>query len=142
MYEYLDDFCTIYIDDILIYNENRKKHIQHIRLIFQRLKNVDFQINIQKCSFEMIEVKYLDLIIIINEIRMNMKKVIVVLNWSTSKNVKNVQSFLNFINFYRRFIQGFSRLADPLTQLIKKNHKFEWRHVRTVTDSYLNTNFL
>ena len=73
----------------------------------------------------MIEIKYLDLIIIINEIRINMKKVIVVLNWSISKNVKNVQSFLNFVNFYRRFIQEFFRLVDPLTQLIKKNYKFE-----------------
>ena len=52
----------------------------------------------------MIEIKYFKLIIIINEVRMNMKKIIVVLNWSTSKNVKDVQSFLSFINFYRRFI--------------------------------------
>ena len=42
LYEYLDDFCTIYIDDILIFNENRKKHSRHIRLIFQRLKNINF----------------------------------------------------------------------------------------------------
>ena len=42
LHEYLDDFYTIYIDDILIYNENRKKHIRHVRLIFQRLKNVNF----------------------------------------------------------------------------------------------------
>ena len=42
LYEYLDNFCTTYIDNILIYNENRKKHIRHVRLIFQRLKNVNF----------------------------------------------------------------------------------------------------
>ena len=46
LHEYFENFCTIYIDDILIYNENRKKHIRHVRLILQRLKNVDFQINI------------------------------------------------------------------------------------------------
>ena len=80
MHEYFNDFYTTYIDDILIYNENRKKYIRHVRLIFQRLKNINFQINIQKCSFEMTEIKYFDLIIIINKIRMNMKKVIVVLN--------------------------------------------------------------
>ena len=42
LHEYLDDFYTTYIDDILIYNENRKKHIWHVRLILQRLKNVNF----------------------------------------------------------------------------------------------------
>ena len=62
----------------------------------------------------MIEIKYFNLIIIINEIRMNIKKVIVVLNWSISKNVKDVQSFLNFVNFYRRFIQEFFRFIDSL----------------------------
>ena len=56
---------------------------------------------------------------------MNIKKIIVVLNWLISKNVKDVQSFLNFVNFYRRFIQKFSRLANSLIQLIKKNYKFE-----------------
>ena len=80
LHEYLDDFCTTYIDNILIYNENRKEHIRQIRLIFQRFKDINFQINIQKCSFEIIEIKYLDLIIIINEIRINMKKIIVILN--------------------------------------------------------------
>ena len=56
---------------------------------------------------------------------MNMKKIIVVLNWLISKNIKNVQSFLNFVNFYRRFIQKISRFVDSLIQLIKKNYKFE-----------------
>ena len=80
LHEYLDDFYTIYIDNILIYNENRKEHIRHVRLILQRFKNINFQINIQKCSFEITEIKYLDLIIIIDKIRMNIKKVIIVLN--------------------------------------------------------------
>ena len=46
LHEYFDDFCTTYIDDILIYNENRKKHTRHIRLILQRFKDINFQINI------------------------------------------------------------------------------------------------
>ena len=73
-HEYLNDFCIIYINDILIYNENPKKHVRHVRLIFQHFKNINFQINIQKCSFEIIEIKYLKLIIIIDEMRINMKK--------------------------------------------------------------------
>ena len=80
LYEYLDDFCSAYIDDILIYNKNKKEHIKHVRLIFQRLRDVGLQVDIQKCFFGITEVKYFELIIIIDEIRINMKKVFAVLN--------------------------------------------------------------
>ena len=80
LYEYLDDFCSVYIDDILIYNKNKKEHIRHIRLIFQRLRDAKLQMNIQKYFFEITEIKYFKLIIIIDEIRINMKKIFAILN--------------------------------------------------------------
>lgn len=126
LHEFLDDFCTAYIDDILVYSENRKEHTRHVRLILERLHEAGLQVDVQKCSFGVTEVKYLDLIITTNGVRMDMEKVSAVLDWPTPKTVKDVQSFLGFANFYRRFIQGFSRLAGPLTQLTKKDHPFKW----------------
>ena len=64
------------------------------------------------------EVKYLGLIIVKGEIRMNSAKITAIANWETSTCVKDVQSFLSFANFYWRFIKSFSQLANPLTALI------------------------
>ena len=67
LHEYFDNFYIVYIDDILIYNKNKKKHIKYIRLILIRFRKIKFQIDMQKCLFEIIKIKYLDLIIIIKK---------------------------------------------------------------------------
>lgn len=100
LHGYLDDFCTAYIDDILVYSENRKEYTRHVRLILQRLRDVGLQVDIQKCSFEVTEVKYLELIITTDGVRMDMDKVSAVLDWATPKHVKDVQSFLGFVNYF------------------------------------------
>ena len=72
------------------------------------------------------EVKYLGLIIVKGEIRMNSVKISVIVNWKALICVKNIQSFLEFANFYQRFIKGFSQLVSPLTVFTCKNIKFNW----------------
>ena len=91
LHEYLDDFCTAYIDDILVYSENRKKHTRHVRLVHQHLQDAGLQVDVEKCSFGFTEVKYLGLIITTNGVRMDPDKVSAVLDWLTPKNVKDVQ---------------------------------------------------
>ncbi len=73
-FDYLDEFVSAYIDDILIYNNSKTKHTKHVKKMLQRLKNVELQANINKCDFFVHEIKYLDLIVKRNEIRMNSKK--------------------------------------------------------------------
>ena len=51
LFEYLNDFYQVYLNDILIYNKIKKDHIKHIRLILQKLREIDLQINILKCEF-------------------------------------------------------------------------------------------
>ena len=82
--------------------------------------------NIIKCKFHVTQVSYLELIIIIEEIKMNFFKINIIVNWLILINVKDVQSFLDFINFYRRFIYDYSRIAISLTHLIKKDVLFVW----------------
>jgi hypothetical protein len=74
-FDYLDDFVSIYINDILIYSNFKKKHVKHVKKILQRLRNADLQTNIDKCEFFVHETKYLDLIVRRDEIRMNSKKI-------------------------------------------------------------------
>ena len=124
--EYLDDFCTAYLDDILIYSEIEAEHEIHVKHVLQKLHEAGLQADITKCAFHVKKISYLGLIIITEGIKMNSVKVSTIVKWLTLMNVKDVQSFLGFTNFYRRFIYGYSKLASPLTHLIKKNVLFEW----------------
>ena len=116
----------MYLNDILIYSEIKAEHEIHVKHILQKLHEASLQADITKCTFYIKEISYLELIIIIKEIKMNSAKVSIIVKWLILMNVKNVQSFLNFVNFYQRFIYGYSKLASLLTHLIKKNVLFEW----------------
>jgi hypothetical protein len=87
-FDYLNEFVSIYINDILIYSNFKKKHVKHFKKMLQRLRNADFQADIDKCEFFVHETKYLDLIVRRDEIRMNSEKIETILQWATSQNLK------------------------------------------------------
>lgn len=122
----LDNFCTAYMDDILIYSESLEDHRRHVKKVLERLREHGLQVDITKCSFEATEVTYLGLIVSTKGISMDPKKVACIQEWPTPHSVRDIQGFLGFANFYRRFIPEFSRLAAPLTHLTKKDVKFLW----------------
>lgn len=127
--EYLDIFCTAYLDDILIYSNSLAEHKRHVKQVLQRLREFGLQADIAKCEFHVQEVKYLGLIVGTNGIRMDARKVSAVVDWLTPKHVKDIQSFLGFANFYRRFVRDFATKAtkaSPLTRLTKKDTPFMW----------------
>ncbi|KAI0994273.1 hypothetical protein K3495_g13908, partial [Podosphaera aphanis] len=122
----LDQFCTAYMDDILIYSDDLTSHRRHVIMVLERLREHGLQVDISKCNFEATEVTYLGLIISTKGIHMDPKKVACVQEWPTPRSVRDVQGFLGFANFYRRFIPEFSRLVSPLTNLTKKEARFAW----------------
>ncbi len=125
-HKHLNKFCITYLNDILIYLNNELEHEIHVKLILRKLQEADLQMNIIKCKFHVTQVLYLELIIIIKEIKMNSFKINIIVNWFTLINVKDVQSFLNFANFYKRFIYNYSRIANLFTRLIRKIKLFVW----------------
>jgi len=127
--EYLDDFCTVYLDNILIYSNIQEEHIRHVKLVLVRLKQAGLYLDIDKCEFNVIQVKYLGLIIIIEGIKMDSEKVKAIQEWEVPRSLKDAQAFLDFANFYRRFIYNYSLLAKSLTVLIKygSNVHFSWQ---------------
>ncbi len=124
--EHLNKFCTAYLNDILIYFDNKLEHEIHVKLILRKLQEADLQMNIIKCKFHVTQVLYLELIIIIEEIKINFFKINIIVNWLILINVKDVQKFLNFANFYRKFIYDYSRIAISLTHFIRKDVLFVW----------------
>jgi hypothetical protein len=125
-FEYLDDFVSAYINDILIYSNSKVEHIEHVKKILQRLWNVELQTNIDKCEFSIQVTKYLRLIVRRGKIRMNSIKIEIILQWTTSQNLKQVQSFLRFCNFYRRFVKNFAKIVKSLIRFTRKDISFVW----------------
>ena len=123
---FLDRFCTAYLDDILIYSENEEQHMEHVKQILEALTKAGLQVKPQICEFHTNNVEYLGFIITTEGLRMNPAKITTIIEWPIPKKLRDVRSFLGFGNFYRRFIQDYSHLARPLTQLTKKCTPFVW----------------
>ncbi len=85
--------------------------------------------NIQKCKFNVEETIFLEVIVSELNLRMNFSKVIVIVSWITSINLKEIQSFMRFVNFYHHFIKNFLKLVKLFIQLTKKNTSFVWNKI-------------
>ncbi len=118
LFEYLHQFCQIYLDDIIIYSKILKKHKRYVRLILNRLQEADLQINIDKCKFHVQKIIFLELLISIEELKINSRKMQAIVDWSTFNNLTQMQFFIDFCNFYRRFIKNFSKIVHSMIQLI------------------------
>lgn len=126
--EFLDEFCSAYIDDILIYSSGSlADHRKKVKQVLARLRDAGLQIDIDKCEFETTSVKYLGFIVEAGKgIRVDPEKVQAIQQWQPPRSVKGVRSFLGFANYYRQFIPRFSNIASPLTALTKKDAVFNW----------------
>ncbi len=123
---YLDQFVIVYLDDILVYSKTKEEHVQHVKKVLQALKEADLRIKPGKSEFHVQSVQFLGFIVTSQGLRMDPKKIEAVTTWPTPKSKVEVQSFLGFANFYRRFIEGYSRIASPLTDLTRKDIPFVW----------------
>jgi len=123
---YLDRFVVVFIDDILIYSKFEEEHVEHLRIVLQVLKEKKLYAKLSKCELWLNEVNFLGHIISGNGISVDPSKVDAVSQWETPKSVTKVRSFLGLAGYYRRFIEGFSKLALLLTQLTCKGRAFVW----------------
>jgi len=118
--QFLDDFCTAFLDDILIYSNTLEEHKKQVYNVLKALSDAGLHLKPEKCHFHKQEVKYLGFNIGTNGVRMDPEKVSCILNWQTPGNVTDIQYFLGFANFYWRFIRDYSMVVSPLTSLTKK----------------------
>jgi hypothetical protein len=72
---YLDEFVIAYLNDIVIYSNSKKKHVQHVKKILQRLREANIQVDVNKCEFHITETKFLEMIIDRDDIKMNFEKI-------------------------------------------------------------------
>jgi RNase H-like domain found in reverse transcriptase/Reverse transcriptase (RNA-dependent DNA polymerase)/Retroviral aspartyl protease/Integrase zinc binding domain/Retrotransposon gag protein len=123
---YLDKFVVVFIDDILIYSKSVEEHREHLHSVLRILRDHTLYAKLSKCEFWLKEVKFLGHVVSAEGVAVDPSKVEAVLQWESPKSVTEVRSFVGLAGYYRRFIQGFSHIAKPLTNLTKKDMPFIW----------------
>lgn len=123
---YLDKFVIVYLDDILIYSKNEDEHEQHIRMVLDILRKNKLYAKLSKCEIFKDEVTFLGHRFSANGKEMDPTKVKAIQEWPTPKNVSELRSFLGLCGYYRTFVYRFSSIVAPLTELLKKEMKYEW----------------
>ncbi len=129
LFDCLHKFCQTYLNDILIYSKILKEHRTHVKEVLDKLHEADLQIDIDKCEFKIQKISFLELLIFINDLRMNSRKVDVIRSWEVSRSLTHMQIFIDFCNFYRWFIKNFSKIAQSMIKLTWKDHLFEWTKI-------------
>lgn len=121
----LDVFCIAYLDDILIFSADKQSHTQHIQQVLERMRSAELYANPAKCTFYQDQVEFLGYIISREGVSMDPRRVDTIASWKKPETYHDIQVFLGFCNFYRRFIKDYSKIALPLTALMKgsKNGK-------------------
>jgi hypothetical protein len=110
----------------LIFSKNEEDHDEHLRVVLQKLRENQLYAKLNKCEFWLKEVSFLGHIISEGGISMDPSKVKDVLSWKTPQNILDIRSFLRLVGYYRRFIEGFSKISKPMTELLAKGNTFEW----------------
>eukprot|EP00798_Chlamydomonas_sp_ICE-L_P024868 gene24868-biopygen19286 len=121
---FLHKFVMVYLDDILVYGRNPEEHAANLEKVLQVLQDEEFYAKLSKCTFNQSETKFLGHIIGRNGVKVNPKKVATVRDRPTPRHAKHVQQFLGLTNYFRKFIQGYSSMAAPLSGLTKLKGDF------------------
>lgn len=122
---YINKFCLVYLDDILIFSSSLQEHALHCKLVFQRLKEFNMKIQLDKSEFFRKEVGYLGHIITADGVKPNPAKIEAITKFEIPKTPKDIKSFLGLLGYYRRFIHNMADLTKPLTSKLKKNQKID-----------------
>jgi len=124
--DYLYEFAVVYIDDILIYSKDFEEHMEHIRKVFDKLREAELMIKLKKCKFCEGNIEYLGHIVGRDGLKPDSGKIEKIKRIKEPTNVKTLRAVLGLFSYYRKFIKDFSRIAKPMNELLKKDITFEW----------------
>ena len=119
-------FLVCYFDDLVIFSETRKDHIEHVRSTLARLAELGLRVKTSKCVFHADQVEFCGFVVSGQGVQTSPAKVEAVRAWPTPTTTRAVRSFVGFASFYRQFVPQIADIAIPLTKLTKKGATFAW----------------
>jgi len=124
--EEIGKHLAVYIDDINVYSTDFDQHLIHLRNVFEKCKKYGLKLKREKCKFACEELEFLGHILSNEGLAPDDRKIKAITEYPAPTNVKEIQSFLGMTGFYRQFIQEYSKITSPITELLKKDVKFKW----------------
>lgn len=121
--EYINKICVVYLDDILIFSTSLQEHLQSIRKIFNKLAQHNLKVQFDKCSFLKKETEFLGHVLTDKGLKPNPNKIKCIEEYSLPSTEKQLRGFLGVTGYYRKFIEGYAKLAQPMTKYLKKGNK-------------------
>ena len=118
--------AKVYLDDVNVHSKTWEQHLTDLREVFLRLRTANLRLNVEKCNFAQPRLVFLGFVVSQKGIETDPQKIEKMLKFPNPSTVAEVRSFLGLLSFYRHFIKDFSKTAQPLTQLTRKNKPFEW----------------
>ncbi|XP_019455099.1 PREDICTED: uncharacterized protein LOC109356222 [Lupinus angustifolius] len=122
---WLRKFVLVFFDDILVYSQSWEAHLEHLDTVLYTLQQHQLYAKLAKCSFGLTQVDYLGHVVSAAGVAMDQSKVKAIVEWPLPKSIKQLRGFLCISGYYRRFIKGYATLAEPLTNLLRKD-SFTW----------------
>ena len=119
-------FVMVYLDDILIFSKNETEYAVHLRAVLDILRSAQLTVALWKCKFFQSEVMFLGHIVSAEGVKMDPAKVQAVKDFPRPTDVHHLRSFLGMATYFRKFIDKFARVVHPLTDLLRKNEKWQW----------------
>jgi hypothetical protein len=120
LHAFIGKFVVVYFDDILIYSKSMDEHVDHMRAVFNALRDARLFGNLEKCTFCIDRVSFLGYVVTPQGIEVDQAKVEAIHGWPMPKTITQVRSFLGLVGFYRRFVKDFSTIDAPLNELTKR----------------------
>ena len=123
--QHLRKFVLVFFDDILIYSRNGEEHLKHVSEVLSILRKHKLYAKKEKCQFGQDQIQYLGHVISTEGVAVDPEKVCAMVEWPKPKTLKALRGFLGLTGYYRKFIQGYGKIAGPLTSMLKKD-SFIW----------------
>lgn len=134
---YINVFALAYLDDLIIWTyeqgseqANDRAHIRHLQLVFERLREVNLKLKLEKCQFMKKDLTYLGLNINGEGAKPSQTHVEKLTSYKQPTTLKQLRGFLGFTGFYRKFIKNYGTIARPLVEAtLKQNvngNKIKW----------------